>query len=85
MPVYQRQGKIPHKRHIVFRKPNGDLYHEELFGTEGFSGISSLLYHLYPPTMVDEIKETLREVCDEEILGVHMIYWEKVKQEIESL
>jgi len=35
--------------------------------------------------MVDEIKETLREVCDEEILAIHMIYWEKVKQEIESL
>ena len=35
--------------------------------------------------MVDEIKETLREVCDEEILGVHMIYWEKVKQEINNL
>lgn len=56
MPVYQHQGKIPHKRHIVFRKPNGELYHEELFGTEGFAGVSSLLYHLYPPTMVDEIQ-----------------------------
>ena len=57
MPVYQRQGQVPHKRHIVFRKPNGELYHEELFGTEGFSGVSSLLYHLYPPTMVEEIRE----------------------------
>jgi len=56
MPVYQRQGQVPHKRHIVFRKPNGDLYHEELFGTEGFSGVSSLLYHLYPPTMVEEMR-----------------------------
>lgn len=33
---------------------------------------------------VDEIKEVLREVCDEEILGIHMIYWTKVKQEIEK-
>ena len=56
MPVYQRQGQVPHKRHIVFRKPNGELYHEELFGTEGFSGVSSLLYHLYPPTMVEEMR-----------------------------
>lgn len=54
MPIYRRVGIVPHKRHIVFRKKNGDLYHEELFGTEGFSGVSSLVYHLYPPTMVKE-------------------------------
>ncbi len=54
MPLYRQVGLIPAKRHIVFRQPNGSLYHEELFGTEGFSGISSLLYHLYPPTMVKE-------------------------------
>ncbi|MCF8252996.1 MAG: homogentisate 1,2-dioxygenase [Bacteroidia bacterium] len=52
MSIYQRAGKIPEKRHIVFRQPNGNLYHEELFGTEGFAGTSSLVYHLYPPTMV---------------------------------
>jgi len=57
MPVYQRHGKIPHKRHIVFRKPDGSLYHEELFGTEGFSGVSSLVYHLNPPTIVKEAGE----------------------------
>lgn len=54
MPIYRQVGKIPHKRHVVFRQPNGELYHEELFGTEGFSGVSSLVYHLYPPTMVKE-------------------------------
>jgi len=54
MPIYKQEGLLPHKRHIVFRKPNGELYHEELFGTEGFSGISSLVYHLYPPTLVKE-------------------------------
>ncbi|MBS1636724.1 MAG: homogentisate 1,2-dioxygenase [Bacteroidetes bacterium] len=52
MPVYQSQGKIPQKRHVVFRKNDGSLYHEELFGTEGFSSTSSLVYHLAPPTMV---------------------------------
>ena len=52
-----RHGKIPHKRHIVFRKPDGSLYHEELFGTEGFSGVSSLVYHLNPPTIVKEAGE----------------------------
>lgn len=54
MPIYKQEGTIPQKRHTVFRQPNGELYHEELFGTEGFSGISSLVYHLYPPTMVKE-------------------------------
>src|SRR6185369_330786 len=52
MPIYRQVGKIPHKRHTVFRQPNGNLYHEELFGTEGFSGLSSLVYHLHPPTKV---------------------------------
>ncbi len=54
MPVYHRVGKLPLKRHIIFRQPNGNLYHEELFGTEGFSGVSSLVYHLNPPTMVKQ-------------------------------
>lgn len=55
MPIYRQVGKIPHKRHTVFRQDNGALYHEELFGTEGFAGISSLVYHLYPPTIVKEM------------------------------
>jgi len=59
MPIYQRAGVIPKKRHTVFRQPNGELYHEELFGTEGFSSTSSLLYHLNPPTMVKSIGEAV--------------------------
>lgn len=54
MPLYRQIGTIPQKRHTVFRRPDGELYHEELFGTEGFSGVSSLVYHLYPPTRVRE-------------------------------
>lgn len=54
MPFYHKLGKIPHKRHTQFRKPDGSLYHEQLFGTIGFAGMSSLLYHLYPPTKVKE-------------------------------
>ncbi len=54
MSIYQQAGKIPSKRHVVFRQANGNLYHEELFGTEGFAGMSSLVYHLYPPTLVKE-------------------------------
>ena len=59
MPIYQRAGTIPKKRHTVFRQPNGELYHEELFGTEGFSSTSSLLYHLNPPTMVKSIGDAV--------------------------
>ncbi len=55
MPIYHRLGRIPHKRHTVFEKPDGGLYYEQLFGTEGFSGMSSLLYHVHRPTMVREI------------------------------
>jgi homogentisate 1,2-dioxygenase len=54
MPIYKQVGTIPEKRHTVFRQPNGNLYHEELFGTEGFSGMSSLVYHINPPTRVKE-------------------------------
>ena len=57
MAIYQKQGTIPQKRHTVFRRQDGALYHEELFGTEGFSSTSSLVYHLYPPTMVKSIGE----------------------------
>jgi homogentisate 1,2-dioxygenase len=55
MPFYRYLGNIPHKRHTVFRQPNGDLYHEQLFGTIGFDGMSSLLYHIQPPTKVNDI------------------------------
>lgn len=50
---YHRLGKIPRKRHVQFRQEgNGQLYAEELIGTQGFSGVSSLVYHLHPPTIV---------------------------------
>ena len=54
MPLYHQLGVIPDKRHVVFRQPNGNLYQEELVGTQGFSGMSSLAYHLYPPTKVKQ-------------------------------
>lgn len=59
MPFYQKLGKIPPKRHTVFRKENGDLHQEQLFGTIGFDGMSSLLYHLYPPTEVTKFEGSL--------------------------
>lgn len=55
MPIYHRLGKLPSKRHTIFEKPDGNLYYEQLFGTIGFDGMSSLLYHHYRPTMVKEV------------------------------
>lgn len=49
---YHKLGAIPHKRHTQFRRADGELYTEELFGAEGFSGNSSLLYHHNEPTRV---------------------------------
>jgi len=55
MPFYHSLGKIPTKRHTVFKNPEGGIYYEQLFGTIGFDGMSSLLYHIQPPTAVIEI------------------------------
>ncbi|MDI9877884.1 homogentisate 1,2-dioxygenase [Flectobacillus longus] len=59
MPIYHRLGDIPSKRHIQFEKPTGGLFYEELFGTIGFDGMSSLLYHHHRPTQVKEILESI--------------------------
>jgi homogentisate 1,2-dioxygenase len=58
MPIYHQIGQIPKKRHTQFRKPGGGLYQEQLFGTVGFEGMSSLLYHLHPPTAVKQIRKS---------------------------
>jgi homogentisate 1,2-dioxygenase len=59
MPIYHRLGDIPSKRHIQFEKPTGGLFYEELFGTIGFDGMSSLLYHHHRPTQVKEILDSI--------------------------
>lgn len=59
MPFYHQLGQIPHKRHTVFRQPNGGLYYEQLFGTEGFHGMSSLLYHTHRPTMIRSVGQPM--------------------------
>ncbi|MBK7640275.1 MAG: homogentisate 1,2-dioxygenase [Bacteroidetes bacterium] len=59
MAYYISQGKIPHKRHTIFKNENGDFIYEQLFGNEGFSGKSSLLYHLHRPTQINSIGESL--------------------------
>lgn len=58
MPSYHRLGQIPPKRHTQFRKPDGGLYAEELFGTEGFSGNYSIIYYTYPPTRVKKVSRS---------------------------
>jgi homogentisate 1,2-dioxygenase len=65
---YLQRGEIPHKRHTQFRKPDGSLYAEELFGVEGFAGRSSLLYHHTPPTQTHAIQH-LRDIKAEPWTG----------------
>ncbi len=55
MPLYHQLGVIPPKRHTIFRKPNGELYYEQLFGTIGFDGMSTNMYHEHRPTQVKKI------------------------------
>ena len=55
MPIYHKLGKIPPKRHTQFEQTKGGIYYEQLFGTVGFDGMSSLMYQIYRPTMVKEI------------------------------
>lgn len=52
MSYYYKLGTIPHKRHTQFRKPDGKLYSEQLFSTEGFSNDYTLMYHCHPPTQI---------------------------------
>src|ERR1044072_9496468 len=58
MPIYHKLGKIPQKRHTIFKSKDDKFYYEQLFGTEGFHGMSSLLYHVHRPTQVKEIKKS---------------------------
>jgi homogentisate 1,2-dioxygenase len=58
---YVRHGIVPQQRHTQLRQATGGLYAEELFGVEGFTGRSSLLYHIVPPTRTHRI-EKIRDV-----------------------
>lgn len=71
MPMYHKMGKIPHKRHTQFRRPDGTLYSEELFGTEGFHGAYSLLYHQFPPTRVSAIHSVPVDLSVDQPQEVH--------------
>lgn len=71
MPYYKMLGNIPKKRHTQFRKPDGSLYAEELFSTEGFSDDYSLLYHCHPPTDIIRTEEPVvvsAKIAEEKML-----------------
>jgi homogentisate 1,2-dioxygenase len=71
MSYYHKLGNIPHKRHTQFRQPNGELYAEQLFSTEGFSNDYSLLYHCHPPTEItktDEPYNVSPKIAEEKML-----------------
>ncbi len=59
MPRYHSLGSIPKKRHTVFKDADGNFFYEELFGTIGFDGMSTLMYHTNRPTRVKEILESV--------------------------
>lgn len=88
MPHYFSLGDIPHKRHTQFRKPDGKLYSEQLFSTEGFSSNYSLLYHIYPPTVIvktEEPKDVSPKHATENILKHRSFQGFNVKPEPEYL
>jgi homogentisate 1,2-dioxygenase len=90
MPRYHTLGNIPHKRHTVFRKKDGNIHYEELFGTIGFEGMSSLMYHLHRPTQVKSIKPAYSvepEIAVEKNLKAYLMKGfdvPKVKDHLES-
>ncbi len=56
MPYYVRVGDVPAKRHTVHREAAGRRLAEELMGEEGFSGVSSLLYHRHSPSAITGVE-----------------------------
>jgi homogentisate 1,2-dioxygenase len=88
MPSYYKLGEVPHKRHTQFRKPDGSLYSEQLFSTEGFSNDYSLLYHVYPPTQIikTEKPENVKPKIAEEGMLKHRSFEAfKIKKEKDFL
>ena len=76
MPIYHKLGEIPQKRHTVFQSAKGAHYYEQLFGTEGFHGMSSLLYHVHRPTQVKEILKSYFELPSSKLKlpGLLLVY-----------
>lgn len=67
---YLKLGEVPRKRHMRFQK-DGHHLHEELFGREGFTGPSSLLYHLHLPEAAEDVVEGVEDDISMENEQVH--------------
>ena len=88
MAHYHTLGSIPHKRHTQFRKPDGELYSEQLFSTEGFSNDYSILYHCHPPTEIIKTEEPVNvqpKVAEEKMLKHRSLEGFKIKPEKDYL
>jgi homogentisate 1,2-dioxygenase len=88
MAHYRTLGVIPHKRHTQFRKPDGGLYSEQLFSTEGFSNDYSILYHTYAPTLIvkcDDPIDVNPVVAEEKMLKHRSFEGFNVKPEADFL
>src|SRR5438270_10023417 len=82
MPYYYKLGEIPHKRHTQFRQPDGKLYSEQLFSTEGFSNDYSLLYHVHPPTQIVKTGKPVSvapEIAEDRMLSHRSLEGFKIK------
>ena len=82
MAHYTSLGSIPATRHTQFRKPDGTLYSEQLFSTEGFSNDYSLLYHTYAPTLIvqcDEPIDVSPKIAEEHMLKHRSLEGFKIK------
>lgn len=88
MPFYHKLGRIPHKRHTTFKKKDGSLYYEQLFGTVGFDGMASLIYHNYRPTMVKDIlgeKDMKPAIAVEKNMKARLLHGFKITAEKDFL
>jgi homogentisate 1,2-dioxygenase len=88
MPYYYKVGDIPHKRHTQFRKPDGNLYSEQLFSTEGFSNDYSLLYHVNPPTQIIKTEKPVNvapQIAEENMLKHRSFEGFKIKPQKDYL
>ena len=58
---YRRVGLVPPKRHTMHTDHDGTRLLEELVGQEGFSDVSSLLYHRRSPSAVVAVERVADE------------------------
>jgi len=88
MPYYTRLGKLPKKRHVQFRRPDGGLYSEELFGTEGFVGPTSTMYHIHPPTQVygwENLYGTRPEYVETNVMRMRHLITTRIKKKGDAI